>query len=85
MRLSRWLAGADGSLPVRRMRQQRLSGLPLGDQRTAMAVGHGDKAPGHVIAEERDRRRVPAVAHRQRAAGTGGVRRVAIPSAAIPV
>ena len=54
MRLSRWLAGADGSLPVRRMRQQRLSGLPLGDQRTAMAIGHSDKAPGHVIAEERD-------------------------------
>jgi hypothetical protein len=37
----------------------------------AMAVSHGGKALGHVIAEERNRSCVPAVAYRQRDAGCG--------------
>jgi hypothetical protein len=65
---------ATSALAVRRMRQQRLLLLwiRVRDQRAAMA-GHGDKASGHVIAEECEGRRVPAIAHRQRASGAGRV------------
>jgi hypothetical protein len=57
------------------MCQQRLLLLWIRfrDQRAAMAVGHTDQASGNVIAEERERRRVPAIPHRQRASGTGRV------------
>ena len=57
------------ALAVWRMRQQRLPGLRFRDQRTAMAVGRRDKASDHVVTEERDRRRLPALGHCQRAAG----------------
>ena len=70
----RWSASTSASA-VGRMRQQRLLLLWIcfRNQRAAMAVGHGDKASGHVVAEERERRRVPAIAHRQRASGAGRV------------
>ena len=42
-------------------------------QRAAMGVCHRDKACRHIVAEDRNRRRVAAVAHRQRAAGAAGV------------
>ena len=38
------------------------------------AVGRGNKARGHVVAEDHDGGGVAAVAHRQRAAGAGGIR-----------
>ena len=48
--------------------------LRLGDQRPAIAVCRGDETSGHIGAEKRDARGVPAIAHRQRAAGAGGIR-----------
>jgi hypothetical protein len=61
-----------------RMRQQRLlAGLPgLREQGAAVAVGRGDEASGHVVAEEGDGCRMAAVGHGQRAAGVGGVLRI---------
>ena len=59
------------------MREERRLRLPsVGHQRAAMAVGRGDKASGHVVAEERDGGGVAAVADRRRAAGGGGVLRI---------
>ena len=55
-------------------RRQRLR--LLRDQRATVAVGRDGKASGHVVAEERDRRSVSAVAYRQRAASAGRVRRI---------
>ena len=56
----------------RRLRRLRL----LRHQRTAVSVTRSGEAPGHVIAEERNRRRVAAIAHCERAAVAGRVRRV---------
>jgi hypothetical protein len=41
-----------------------------------MAVGRGDEASGHVVAEERDCRGMASVAHRQGAAGASSVLRI---------
>ena len=60
------------------MRQQRLLLLRIrfGDQRAAMAVGHGDKASGHVITEERESGGMATVSHRQGAAFASAVLRI---------
>jgi hypothetical protein len=58
------------------MRHKWLLSSPFREQGTAMAVGNGYEAPCHVIAEERDACSMAAIAHRQSAAGAGGVRRV---------
>ena len=50
--------------------------LHFRDQRAAVAVGGEDEASGDVVAEERDARGMAAVAHRQSAAGAGGVLRI---------
>ena len=42
---------------------------PFRNERAAVAVGRGDKASGHVVAEERTLRAVGTVGDRQRAAG----------------
>ena len=57
------------------MRQQRLllRLLHLRDQRAAVAVGGGEEAPGHVVAEERDGGGVTPVLHSQSAAGIRAV------------
>jgi hypothetical protein len=47
------------------------------DQGAAMAVACGHEGRSHVAAEERDVRRMRAVADRQRAAGMVGVGRIA--------
>ena len=57
-------------------RQRRRPGLRLGDQRTAVAVGRGDEVARHVVAEERDARRMAAVGQRQRAADLASVLRI---------
>jgi hypothetical protein len=59
---------------VRWARQQRLLIKSLfRDQRPTVAVGRDDEGSGHVIADQRDRRRVAAVAHRQGAPSAGGI------------
>jgi len=50
--------------------------LSGGDQRAAVAVGAEDEASGDIAAEERNAGCMAAVAHRQRAAGAGGVLRI---------
>jgi hypothetical protein len=44
----------------------------LGEQSAAMAVGGGDKAPGHVVVEKRDARGMSA--HRERGRGSANWR-----------
>jgi len=47
--------------------------LHLRGQRTAMAVGCGHEAPGHVVAEKRDGRGMAAIGHSESATGVGTV------------
>jgi hypothetical protein len=69
---------ATSALAVGRMRQQRLLLLWIRfrDQRAAMAVGHGDKASGHVIAEECESGGMATVSHHQGAAPASAVLRI---------
>ncbi len=57
------------TLTVRTGQQRLLRLRCFGDERAAVAVGRGDEASGHVVAEERDARGMAAIGHRQRAAG----------------
>ncbi|HEY7231589.1 MAG TPA: hypothetical protein VH558_14595 [Pseudolabrys sp.] len=50
--------------------------LRLRDQSAAVAVGRSHETASHVVAKERNACGVAAVAHCQRAAGTGNILRV---------